>query len=267
MYSRRGSCAPQAVGIRTIRRSTSAGSTRRTRGPLRYAGSIPAAIRRRSVLTLKPVRSAAWDRVSNWRRVVVDVVMCASFITITKHGRGSPKDTHGQTFLCGAPNAARFTSRRARRELSPEGAFSSAARLGREEVGVMDDTETGLWPKGQSSARDDLLVVARLLFDAAGVGMTDAIHDGVYDLRLDCLALQASLASAETLALFDADADLDRRWVRLASEGNDFFGLVLEAEQVLASRPIDEWPRATSHLVVTVCDLIADIRRCGPGYR
>lgn len=131
----------------------------------------------------------------------------------------------------------------------------------------MDDTETGLWPKGQSSARDDLLVVARLLFDAAGVGMTDSIHDGVYDLRLDCLALQASLASAETLALFDADADLDRRWVRLASEGNDFFGLVLEAEQVLASRPIDEWPRATSHLVVTACDLIADIRRCGHGYR
>lgn len=56
------------VGMRTRRRSTSAGSTRIERGPLRYAGSWPSAIRRRRVRTLKPVRSAACARVSNRRR-------------------------------------------------------------------------------------------------------------------------------------------------------------------------------------------------------
>ncbi len=47
------------VGILTMSRSTSAGSTRMMRGPLRNAGKRPTAMRRRNVRTLMPVRSAA----------------------------------------------------------------------------------------------------------------------------------------------------------------------------------------------------------------
>lgn len=69
-------------------------------------------MRRRSVRTLKPVRSAAWDRVSNWRRVLVVVVMSASFITITKHSRGLPR-THMAKLSVRAPDGAQPTNRRA----------------------------------------------------------------------------------------------------------------------------------------------------------
>lgn len=55
---RSGLANPQAlaVGIGTIRWSTSSGSTRMTRGPLREAARWPLAIRPRRVRMLSPVR-------------------------------------------------------------------------------------------------------------------------------------------------------------------------------------------------------------------
>lgn len=44
--------------------STSSGETRMIRLPVRYAGRLPSAMRRRRVFTLMPVRSAAVARVS-----------------------------------------------------------------------------------------------------------------------------------------------------------------------------------------------------------
>ena len=64
---------PEKVGMRTIMRSTSRGSTRMTRGPLRYAARSPLEIRRRIVRMLKPVRVAASDIDSNSRLMLGDI--------------------------------------------------------------------------------------------------------------------------------------------------------------------------------------------------
>ena len=53
------------AGMRTMSRSTSSGSRRMTRGPLRYAVNSPAAILRRRVRLLRPIRSVARDSDSN----------------------------------------------------------------------------------------------------------------------------------------------------------------------------------------------------------
>ncbi len=57
----------------TKRLSTSLGSSRMILGPDRYAARSPAAIRRRNVRVLTPVRSAACVRDSNCRRAVLCV--------------------------------------------------------------------------------------------------------------------------------------------------------------------------------------------------
>lgn len=128
----------------------------------------------------------------------------------------------------------------------------------------MDDTEIGLEPVGQPSAGEDLDAVARLLWFAGGLGMAEAAQ-GEYDVVLDRHALRASLAALEAADLLNLDVRPSWGWP--GSNGEDFFALVAEAEQVLAGRPIDQWPRGTSHLIVSVCDLVGDMRNCGSGPR
>lgn len=131
----------------------------------------------------------------------------------------------------------------------------------------MDDKNARRDPHGPTSVSHDLCLVARLLFEAGGAGMAVADHDGECDSILASHAMCASLASMEALGLLNVDTEVEELWHRLAPNSKDFFGLVVEAESVLAKRPIDQWPNGTSHLVLAVCDLIGDMRRGGFGPR
>lgn len=124
----------------------------------------------------------------------------------------------------------------------------------------MDDEVIGLEPLGRPSAGEDLNAVTRLLWTAGGIGMAEAAK-GQYDAVLDRHALHASLAALQAAALLSPDTGPPRGQLGWHSKG--FVALVAEAEQVLASRPIDEWPRGTSDLIVSVCDLVGDISNGG----
>ncbi|UUZ44289.1 hypothetical protein LP422_17665 [Janibacter limosus] len=126
----------------------------------------------------------------------------------------------------------------------------------------MDDTEIGLEPLGRPSAGEALDAVTQLLWTAGGIGMAEATR-GEYDVVLGSHALRASLAAPEAADLLNLD--VRPSWGGPGSNCEDFFALVAEAEQVLAGRPIDQWPRGTSHLIVSVCDLIGNMRDGGLG--
>lgn len=132
-------------------RSTSAGSTRSTRGPLRYAGSCPAAIRRRSVRMLRPVRSAASARDSNWRRRVEEVV-----IPPRRSGRASGGHARHERSLRGhrppgGPMADRSKSRPV--PLRPRAPVSHANRVAAARFTSPPASRAGsLWPIGYDSS-------------------------------------------------------------------------------------------------------------------
>lgn len=69
------------------------------------------------------------------------------------------------------------------------------------------------------------------------------------------LGLGAQLIASQGLALLGEHAYLCNE---PASTSSDAATLIREAEQVLASRPIEQWPPGTSGMIVDVCDLMRE---------
>ncbi|GAA8854268.1 hypothetical protein DUHN55_46570 [Helicobacter pylori] len=103
-------------------------------------------------------------------------------------------------------------------------------------------------------AVEDLAGVVWRLWRAADLAFQAAGPEG--DLELDLLSMaarNAAWAGADLLAdehrgLCDVPASAER--VPAA--------LIREAEQVLAARPVEQWPAGASRLVVEVCDLVRE---------
>lgn len=98
---------------------------------------------------------------------------------------------------------------------------------------------------------EDLAGVVWRLWQAADQAFVAAGPGG--ELELDMLAIAARGAACNGSALLGDHVQLCDR---VASTSSQPAQLVREAEQVLASRPIEHWPAGTSSLIVEVCDLI-----------
>lgn len=105
-------------------------------------------------------------------------------------------------------------------------------------------------------ALEDMAGVVWRLWQAADLAFQAARLDG--DLELDLLSI-----GARDAACVGADMLGDHRGLcdaRVSAE-RDPRKLIREAEQVLAARPIEQWPAGVSGLVVDVCDLVREHAR------
>ncbi|MHA7126265.1 hypothetical protein ACRTEC_07770 [Janibacter indicus] len=123
----------------------------------------------------------------------------------------------------------------------------------------MDDDLPFSDPEVHRAAQEDLAGVVRLLLEATRVGLRRARMD--FDFPLGLLAQDA--ANTWSLASDRIGPDPHHICCRPMSPGRDFFSLICEAEQILARRPIEQWPGGTSELVAMVCDLIGASRLNG----
>ena len=102
---------------------------------------------------------------------------------------------------------------------------------------------------------EDLAGVVWRLWEAADRAFVAAGSHG--DLALDMLEAAARGAAFHATAFIGEHLHLCDR---PASTSTQPAQLVREAEQVLASRPIEQWPSGTSSLIVEICDLIREHR-------
>ena len=107
------------------------------------------------------------------------------------------------------------------------------------------------------SVLEDLAEVVGRLWQAADLAFDAAGPDG--DLELDLLSITARDAAWTGADLMGAHRSLCNTVG--VSAASDPLELIRAAEQVLASRPIEQWPPGTSRLVVDVCDLIGEYAR------
>lgn len=106
------------------------------------------------------------------------------------------------------------------------------------------------------SVLEDLAGVVWRLWRAADLAFQAAAPNG--DLELDLLSMAARDVAGKGADLMGAHRSLcDVR----ASAESDPGRLIREAEQVLAARPIEQWPVGISGLVVDVCDLVREHTR------
>ncbi|MCW4600232.1 hypothetical protein ON003_00345 [Janibacter hoylei] len=103
---------------------------------------------------------------------------------------------------------------------------------------------------------EELAGVVWRLWQAADQALAAIGPDSDFELYLQTMAVRDA-------ACHGADLMGDQR--RLcdvpASTELDPRRLIREAEQVLAARPIEQWPVGTSGLVVDVCDLVREFGR------
>lgn len=103
-------------------------------------------------------------------------------------------------------------------------------------------------------AVEDLAGVVWRLWRAADLAFQAAGPEG--DLELDLLSMAARNAA---WAGADLLADEHRGLCDVpASAARVPAALIREAEQVLAARPVEQWPAGASRLVVEVCDLVRE---------
>lgn len=116
-------------------------------------------------------------------------------------------------------------------------------------------------PEIRRAAQEDLARVVRLLLEATRIGLRRARMD--FDFPLGLLAQDT--ANTWSLASDLIGPDPHHICCRPMSPGRDFFSLICEAEQILARRPIEQWPRGTPELVTMLCDLIGAAKMNGLG--
>lgn len=98
----------------------------------------------------------------------------------------------------------------------------------------------------------ELAGVVWRLGTAADAALAEAMDNGMDPLGA-LLATGAQLTASQSLQLLGQDVALCNE---PASESTDPATLIREAEQVLAGRPIEQWPAGTSGLIREVCDLM-----------
>lgn len=113
----------------------------------------------------------------------------------------------------------------------------------------MGPTSTSVDP-----AIEELAGVVWRLGRAGDLGLDEAMR-GAMDPLGALLATGAQLVASASLQLLGDRVELCNE---PASTSSDPATLILEAEQVLASRPIEQWPAGTSGLIRDVYDLIRE---------
>ncbi|MDN5715596.1 MAG: hypothetical protein L0G89_00020 [Janibacter sp.] len=100
----------------------------------------------------------------------------------------------------------------------------------------------------------ELAGVVWRLGTAADYALTEAMGNDLDPLGA-LLATGAQLTASQSLQLLGDDVALCNE---PASVSTDPVALIREAEQVLAARPIEQWPVGTSGLIREVCDLMRE---------
>lgn len=114
----------------------------------------------------------------------------------------------------------------------------------------LDHVRSGTVSEGVAGIVWRLAKASSVAVAAACGGQGDRLLGTLAMDSLDAWGVAASLMDGEAAHLCH----------RPASSSENFLELVCEAEQVLAGRPIEQWPRGTHFLVVKVCDLIGAVR-------
>lgn len=106
----------------------------------------------------------------------------------------------------------------------------------------------------EDDATGTLARVVRLLFRAADQAHAEADAEGPLCQR-PLFALGVDIAACQGSNLLPDDVDLEQGTEPIQTSPEQ---LLREAEQLLASVPIEAFPAGTSQLIVSVCDLIRE---------